>query len=58
MGLGNTRLKKYEQAIEQGELLVLLDSPIYRIEAITKLITKHHPEATFEGMEPRLPTSY
>jgi hypothetical protein len=58
MSLGNTRLKKYEQAIEHGEILVLLDIPKDRIEDITKLITKHHPEATFEGIEPLLPPSY
>ncbi len=55
---GNSRLKKYEQAIEQGQLLVLLDIPKDQIEAITKLIIKHHPEATFEGIEPLLPPSY
>jgi hypothetical protein len=58
MSLGNTRLKRYEQAIEHGELLVLLDIPKDRIEDITKLITKHHHEATFEGIEPLLPPSY
>lgn len=58
MSLGNSKLKMFEQAIERGELLVLLDVPKDRIEAITKLIIKHHPEATFEGMEPLLPPSY
>jgi hypothetical protein len=58
ISLGNTRLKKYEQAIEHGELLVLLDIPKDRIEAISKLIIKHHPEAAFEGIEPLLPPSY
>jgi hypothetical protein len=58
MNTGNTRLKKFEQAIEQGELLVLLDIPKEQIEAITQLIVKHHPAATFEGIEPLLPPSY
>jgi len=58
MNSGNSKLKKYEQAIEQGELLVLLDIPKEQIEAIRKSITKHHPEATFEGIEPLLPPSY
>ncbi|MGZ8191749.1 MAG: DUF1269 domain-containing protein [Methylococcaceae bacterium] len=58
MNSGNSRLKKFEQAIEEGELLVLLDIPKDRIETITQLITKHHPEAVFEGIEPLLPLSY
>lgn len=58
MNSANSKLKKFEQAIEEGELLVLLDIPKDRIEAITQLIIKHHPEATFEGIEPFLPPSY
>jgi len=34
MNVGNTRLKKFEEAIEQGELLMLVDIPRERIEAI------------------------
>lgn len=58
MNSGNSRLKQFEQAIEQGELLVLLDTPKDQIEHIKKLILKHHPEATFEGIEPLLPLTY
>jgi len=56
MNSGNTRLKKFEDAIEQqGELLVLVDIPKERIETIKQLVVKHHPEADFEGVEPILP---
>jgi len=58
MNSGNSRLKQFEQAIEQGELLVLVDIPRERIEAIRKLVIKHHPEAEFEGIEPIFPPSY
>lgn len=58
MNSGNSRLKQFEQAIEQGELLVLVDVPKERIEAISQLITKHHPTAEFGGMEPILPLTY
>ncbi|MGZ8227837.1 MAG: DUF1269 domain-containing protein [Methylococcaceae bacterium] len=58
MNSGNSRLERFEEAIEQGALLVLLDIPKNRIDAITRLITKHHPEASFEGIEPLLPPSY
>jgi len=55
MNSGNTRLKQFEEAIERGELLVLVDIPRERIETIRKLVFKHHPEAEFEGVEPILP---
>lgn len=58
MNSGNSRLKQFEQAIEQGELLVLLDIPKDQIEHFKKLILKHHPKATFEGIEPLLPLTY
>ncbi|EGW20865.1 glycine zipper family protein [Methylobacter tundripaludum] len=58
MNSGNSRLKQFEEAIEKGELLVLIDIPKDRIEAVRKLVIKHHPEAEFEGIEPILPPSY
>jgi len=58
MNSGNSRLKKFEEAIEQGELLMLVDVPRDRIETIRKLVTRHHTEAEFEGIEPILPPSY
>ena len=58
MGAGNFRLKKYEEAIEKGELLVLIDITEERIELIKQLITKHYLSATFEGIEPVLPPAY
>jgi hypothetical protein len=58
MNSGNSRLKKFEDAIEQGELLVLVDIPRERIETIRHLVIKHHPDAEFEGLEPILPPAY
>jgi hypothetical protein len=56
--VGNSRVKKYEEAIEQGELLVMVDIAKERIEAISQAITKHHPTAQFEGIEPLMPPNY
>ncbi len=58
MSMGNTRLRQFEAAIENGELLVLVDIPLDRIETIRGLITKHHPDAEFEGIEPTFPPSH
>jgi hypothetical protein len=56
--VGNSKVKKYADAIENGELLVMVDIPKERIESISKSIIKHHPTAHFEGVEPLLPPDY
>lgn len=53
--IGNRRLKDYEAAIERGELLVMVDVPKERVEAIEELVKVHHPEAECEGVEPFMP---
>ncbi|MDD5580316.1 MAG: DUF1269 domain-containing protein [Methylobacter sp.] len=58
MSVGNSRLKKFEEEIEQGKLLVLLDIPKDQIEDIKQSVIKHHPDAEFEGLEPILPPGY
>jgi len=58
MNSSNSRYKRFKEAIEQGELLILLDIPKEKIDEISKLIIKHHPEVEFEGIEPVLPPSY
>ena len=56
--VGNSKIKQYEEAIEKGELLVMVDIPKERIDEISKVIAKHHPDAKFEGIESILPPSY
>lgn len=56
--VGNSKVKKYEDAIENGALLVMVDIDKERIDEISKMIIKHHPNAEFEGIEPLLPPSY
>jgi hypothetical protein len=58
LSIGNTRLKQYEEAIDQGEILVLLDIPKDQIKQISDLITQHHPSVSFDGIEPVLPPLY
>jgi hypothetical protein len=51
----NSRLTRFEKAIEAGELLMLIDVPKGRTEEITELVRNHHPEANVEGTEPTIP---
>ncbi|TKC83912.1 DUF1269 domain-containing protein [Trinickia terrae] len=51
----NTRLKRFEAAIEKGELLMMVDVPKARVEEIEALVKSHHPEADIEGTDPTIP---
>ncbi len=56
--VGNSRVKKYEGAIEKGELLVMIDIAKERIDEISNVIVKHHTNVVFEGIEPMIPPPY
>lgn len=55
LNVGNTRLKRFEEAIEEGELLVMVDVPLARVNDISERIKQHHPTADVEGTEPTIP---
>ncbi len=48
----NTRLKQFTPRIEQGQVLLMVDVPVRRVEEIEEMIAKRHPEISFGGMEP------
>ncbi len=51
----NSRIKEFTKAIEQGEVLMLVDVPKAKVEAIEEMVKQHHPEAEIEGTEPTIP---
>ncbi len=51
----NTVLDRFNDAVEQGQLLMLIDVPKVRVDEITDLVKSHHPEASVEGTEPTIP---
>jgi hypothetical protein len=53
--IGNRRIQQFEEAIEKGEFLFMIDVPKDRVEEIEALIKKHHPDAECGGTEPRIP---
>jgi len=55
MNVGNTRLKRFGDAIEGGELLMMVDVPRLRVDEITERIMKLHPEVEIAGVEPTIP---
>lgn len=52
---GNRRLRDFEEAIERGEFLMMVDVPKERVGEIEELVKKHHPKAECEGVEPFMP---
>jgi hypothetical protein len=51
----NSQLDKFHDAIDKGELLILIDVPKDRAGEISELVKQHHPEAHVEGTEPHIP---
>ncbi|WP_179404941.1 DUF1269 domain-containing protein [Burkholderia guangdongensis] len=51
----NTRLKRFEEAVAKGELLMMVDVKTDRVEEIEEVIKQHHPEADVEGHDPTIP---
>jgi len=49
------RLKRFEGAVEQGQLLLMVDVPRARVEEIEQRLQAQHPEAHLEGLEPNIP---
>jgi len=49
------RLRRFEGAIEQGQILLMVDAPASRAKEIEDLLQASHPEARFEGEEPNIP---
>ncbi|CAN0620709.1 conserved protein of unknown function [Burkholderia multivorans] len=49
------RLKHFKDAVERGELLMLVDVPKDRVDEIGDLIKLHHPQSHIEGTDPTIP---
>ncbi|MEN8761848.1 MAG: DUF1269 domain-containing protein [Thiogranum sp.] len=55
MDVGNSHIKQFESAIQDGQILVLVDVPKDRVDEIQSSVKKHHSEADFEGTDPTIP---
>ena len=51
----NSQLKEFESAVENGQILMMVDIPRDKVETVTTMIKQHHPEADMHGIEPRMP---
>lgn len=55
MSIDSPRLKPFEQAIQAGQLLMMVDVDAERVDETIALIQGHHPEARPEGVETDIP---
>jgi len=51
----SNRLKRFEPAIQQGQILLMVDVPRGRVEEIELRLQRLHPEIHLEGVEPNIP---
>ena len=49
------RLRRFEPALQRGEILLMVDVPHLRLDEIEALLHARHPEAHDEGCEPDIP---
>jgi hypothetical protein len=55
ISLDNSQIDEFHQAIEDGQLLLMVDVAKNKVNEITDLVKTHHPEAEVEGTEPTIP---
>ncbi|MFC1589815.1 hypothetical protein ACFL3P_06060, partial [Pseudomonadota bacterium] len=45
----NDHLTEFTSALAHGEILLMVDVPIYRVNETVRFVEHHHPEATLDG---------
>ena len=51
----SNRLTRFQPAIEEGQILLMVDVPSSRVEELEARLRATHPEARHEGVEPNIP---
>ena len=55
VNIPNTRLKPFQKAIANGQILFCVDIPARQVDAISDLVRRHHPKADMHDIEPTIP---
>ena len=55
VSVDSPKLRPYEQAIEAGKLLMMVDVHPHRVDEIEQLVRSQHPDAQPEGVDPDIP---
>lgn len=55
ISIPNSRLERFHDAVESGQILMLVDVPRARVEEIEGKVKQLHPEASVQGTDPMIP---
>ncbi len=55
VSIPNTQLRRFQDALEQGRILLMVDVPPKRVREIREMILSRHPEALAGGQEVHMP---
>ena len=55
VSVDSPRLKPYEGAIQEGQILMMIDVPVERVQEIEQRIAVQHPSARDQGIEKAIP---
>jgi hypothetical protein len=55
VGIPSSRLDRFQDAINGGQLLMMVDLPLARVEEIEALVKGQHPDADIAGTDPTVP---
>lgn len=55
VNIPNTRLKPFQKALENGQVLFCVDIPAHQVDAVSELVRQHHPNAEVRDIEPTIP---
>jgi hypothetical protein len=55
VGIPSSRLDRFRDAIDGGQLLMMIDLPRARVEEIEALVKARHPGAEIEGTDAKVP---
>lgn len=51
----NSRLKEFQDGIQDGQVLLILDIPYSKVPLVEQLFARRHPEVRFGGQDPHTP---
>ncbi|MDN5850534.1 MAG: DUF1269 domain-containing protein [Nitrococcus sp.] len=55
LSFDSSRLDKFHEAVEAGQILMLVDVPKRRVDDIEDLVRSHHQDVDIKGIEPLIP---
>jgi hypothetical protein len=55
ISIPSKRLARFTPQIEAGRILLMVDVPMWQVEAVEARLRELHPEAHLEGTEPDIP---